>query len=911
MRFHPTRGSMSLSQKDGGLPPDSVVQDDDEILADSERLVGTAPRPRARRDGADRARAVLAVLVTPELMGAPPSWPSGSTSAAHAPRRRPRRGRVRRRDFGCRTIEHFEAVGWMHRPQLGGALHLSRTTPRSPASGGAGVGVAHCPSSNMMIGGGGIAPVVGSARRRRARRARLRRLGRRPTRRRSGWRPATRCCSAGCAAVRRRRGAATPWRSRRAGGAGCLGRSGELGELVGRRGRRPGVLAARRASRSPARSATRSRRGCGADRRSPPHRRRGPGRRRATAPCHDQVDEMLDVAPPGGRAVPGRLTDAPSSLRGDRRDKNHPMPSWPRDARRGARPRSPRALRRMCSPAAPTSWSRSTSATAARRWSWRCARRRARRAGASRATTVAIGAGLHLTQLDGAASSLVARCPRWPRPRARSAHRRSATPAPSAATSARARPPATRCPCSPRSTPRSSVGVGDRRARAVDATTSWSARSAPRSRRASSSSGRACPLVDGPQEFLKVGMRNAMVISVAASRWSSTAGAPCARARRRSGPRSCAPATPRQWVAGASTGRRRAADPASPRVRPPRRRPRPARSTTTAHRRLPPPRRRSVAAPARACAGVAADDERATTRCRSTAIDHEVARRVGRREPALRAARAARACPAPRARASRASAARARCSSTASSCARASCSRPRPSGARSPPSRACAGDGDAHRRAAGVHRRGRGAVRVLHARLSSSPCTTCSTAAPTRPTLEMREALSGNLCRCTGYGRIFAAVRRPRRTARRAPMTDAVDSPTATGAPRGRCIGDEPDPARRRAQGAGRVRVLLRPRGPTACSGAQRCARRIPYARIVAHRPVAGVEDPRRRGHHHRRRRARAADLRPHPAGPAGVRRRRRALRRRARRRRRRRPSRDVPPGAATRSSSTTRCSSR
>src|SRR6202790_416131 len=39
MRFHPTRGSMSLSQKDGGLPPDSVVQDDDDILADSERLV--------------------------------------------------------------------------------------------------------------------------------------------------------------------------------------------------------------------------------------------------------------------------------------------------------------------------------------------------------------------------------------------------------------------------------------------------------------------------------------------------------------------------------------------------------------------------------------------------------------------------------------------------------------------------------------------------------------------------------------------------------------------------------------------------------------------------------------------------------------------------------------------------------
>ena len=39
VRFSPTRGSMSLSVEDGGLPPVSVVQDDDEILADSERLV--------------------------------------------------------------------------------------------------------------------------------------------------------------------------------------------------------------------------------------------------------------------------------------------------------------------------------------------------------------------------------------------------------------------------------------------------------------------------------------------------------------------------------------------------------------------------------------------------------------------------------------------------------------------------------------------------------------------------------------------------------------------------------------------------------------------------------------------------------------------------------------------------------
>ena len=39
MRFAPTRGSMSLSKKDGGLPPDSVVQDEDTILADCERVI--------------------------------------------------------------------------------------------------------------------------------------------------------------------------------------------------------------------------------------------------------------------------------------------------------------------------------------------------------------------------------------------------------------------------------------------------------------------------------------------------------------------------------------------------------------------------------------------------------------------------------------------------------------------------------------------------------------------------------------------------------------------------------------------------------------------------------------------------------------------------------------------------------
>ena len=81
MRFHPTRGSMSLSVKDGGLPPDTVVQDDDEILAESQRLVEAHHDRSPAGDDPDRARAVLAVQrLDVADDAAPRSWPSGSTS---------------------------------------------------------------------------------------------------------------------------------------------------------------------------------------------------------------------------------------------------------------------------------------------------------------------------------------------------------------------------------------------------------------------------------------------------------------------------------------------------------------------------------------------------------------------------------------------------------------------------------------------------------------------------------------------------------------------------------------------------------------------------------------------------------------------------------------------------------------
>jgi cytosine/adenosine deaminase-related metal-dependent hydrolase len=160
MRFHPTRGSMSLSQKDGGLPPDSVVQDDDEILADSERLVGRwhDPPPDAM------VRIALAPCspfsVTPGLMRATAELAERLDVRLHTHLAEDAdEDRFCLETFGRRPVEHFEEVGWG--TDRSWVAHCIYPDDAEVARlGRAGVGVAHCPSSNMLIGGGGIAPVV-------------------------------------------------------------------------------------------------------------------------------------------------------------------------------------------------------------------------------------------------------------------------------------------------------------------------------------------------------------------------------------------------------------------------------------------------------------------------------------------------------------------------------------------------------------------------------------------------------------------------------------------------------------------------------------------------------------------------------------------------------------------------------
>src|SRR5436190_889669 len=160
VRFHPTRGSMSLSKKDGGLPPDSVVQDDDEILADSERLVGLHHDP----EWGAMVRIALAPCspfsVTPELMRATAELAERLDVRLHTHLAEdPDEDTFAEQTFGKRTVEHFADVGWMS--DRSWVAHCIYPNEQEVARlGAAGVGVAHCPSSNMMIGGGGLAPVA-------------------------------------------------------------------------------------------------------------------------------------------------------------------------------------------------------------------------------------------------------------------------------------------------------------------------------------------------------------------------------------------------------------------------------------------------------------------------------------------------------------------------------------------------------------------------------------------------------------------------------------------------------------------------------------------------------------------------------------------------------------------------------
>ena len=159
MRFHPTRGSMSLSQKDGGLPPDDVVQDDDTILAESQLAV---ERHHDRSHGA-MVRIALAPCspfsVTRELMVRSAELAESLDVRLHTHfAENAEDDDFSLATFGCRPFEYLRDVGWLSSRTW--VAHCVMPNPDEvTALGAAGIGAAHCPSSNLILASG-IAPIV-------------------------------------------------------------------------------------------------------------------------------------------------------------------------------------------------------------------------------------------------------------------------------------------------------------------------------------------------------------------------------------------------------------------------------------------------------------------------------------------------------------------------------------------------------------------------------------------------------------------------------------------------------------------------------------------------------------------------------------------------------------------------------
>lgn len=154
VRFHPTRGSMSLGRSQGGLPPDDVTQSWEDILADCDRLIAKYhdPKPFAM------TRIVLAPCspfsVTRESLAETAIFAREKNVFMHTHLCETHD----EQDFclekiGMRPLEYMESVGWVG-PDVWYAHGIWFTPEEIKRLGQMNCGVAHCPVSNLRLGSG-------------------------------------------------------------------------------------------------------------------------------------------------------------------------------------------------------------------------------------------------------------------------------------------------------------------------------------------------------------------------------------------------------------------------------------------------------------------------------------------------------------------------------------------------------------------------------------------------------------------------------------------------------------------------------------------------------------------------------------------------------------------------------------
>jgi len=154
MRVVLTRGSMSLGKKDGGLPPQSVVQDEQTILDDSIRLI---KKYHQKEDGAMTQLALAPCSpfsVSTELMIESAKLAKQYDVCLHTHLAETiDEEEFCLKKFGMRTVDYLEHTNWLHnKTWLAHGIHFN--DEEIQRLGKANVGICHCPTSNMMLASG-------------------------------------------------------------------------------------------------------------------------------------------------------------------------------------------------------------------------------------------------------------------------------------------------------------------------------------------------------------------------------------------------------------------------------------------------------------------------------------------------------------------------------------------------------------------------------------------------------------------------------------------------------------------------------------------------------------------------------------------------------------------------------------
>ena len=154
VRMVASRGSMSLSKKDGGLPPDSVVQTVDAILTDSMRLVQVYhdPKPCAMRQVALAPCSPFSVSEALMVETAKLARSLGVRLHTHLAETRDEQAFVLAKT-GLRPLAYMEKLGWTG-PDVWYAHGIHFTEDELQTLAATGTGVAHCPASNMKLASG-------------------------------------------------------------------------------------------------------------------------------------------------------------------------------------------------------------------------------------------------------------------------------------------------------------------------------------------------------------------------------------------------------------------------------------------------------------------------------------------------------------------------------------------------------------------------------------------------------------------------------------------------------------------------------------------------------------------------------------------------------------------------------------